>query len=52
MAISLSMYAFFTAGTFMWLVYGIVSHNLPIIISNAVTLVFAAVILFYKIHFK
>jgi len=51
-AISLGMYSFFTAGTLMWLIYGIVSHNVPIIISNAVTLVFAAIILFYKIHFK
>jgi MtN3 and saliva related transmembrane protein len=50
--ISLSMYALFTAGTFLWLTYGLMSGSLPVTIANAVTLVFASIILFYKIRYK
>jgi MtN3 and saliva related transmembrane protein len=46
--ISLSMYFLFTAGTFFWLIYGIFTVNVPIIIANAVTLLFAGTILLYK----
>ena len=51
-AISLSMYSIFTFGTLMWLVYGIVTHNMPVLYANALTLVFAVIILFYKLRFK
>jgi MtN3 and saliva related transmembrane protein len=51
-AISLSMYALFTFGTLMWLIYGIASNNVPVIGANAFTLLFALIILFYKIKFK
>ncbi|HWZ14430.1 MAG TPA: SemiSWEET transporter [Mucilaginibacter sp.] len=50
--ISLSMYALFTAGTLLWLIYGITSGSLPVTIANAVTLVFAGIILFYKIRYR
>ena len=51
-AISLYMYALFGFGTLLWLLFGLFSENLPIIIANAVTLVFAIIILFYKIKYK
>lgn len=47
--ISLTMYIMFTTGLAMWLIYGIMIKNFPIIISNVVTLTFAASILFLKI---
>lgn len=50
--ISLYMYCLFTIGTFFWLVYGLLTHSLPVIIANGITLIFASVILFYKIRFK
>ena len=50
--ISLSMYALFTVGTLLWLIYGIMSDSLPVTIANAVTMVFASVILAYKIKYK
>ncbi len=50
--ISLAMYALFTTGTFFWLIYGILSHSLPVALANAVTLVFALIILGYKIKYK
>jgi MtN3 and saliva related transmembrane protein len=50
--ISLSMYGLFTAGTLLWLTYGILSGSLPVAIANAVTFVFASIILVYKIRYK
>ncbi len=50
--ISLYMYALFTGGTMLWLIYGILSNALPVAICNAVTFVFASIILVYKIRYK
>ena len=50
--ISLYMYALFTLGTLLWLIYGLMSHSLPVTIANAVTFVFASVILGYKLKYK
>ena len=50
--ISLSMYALFTAGTLLWLLYGLLSGSLPVTIANAITFVFASIILIYKIRYK
>lgn len=47
--ISLMMYIFFSAGIVLWLVYGIFINDLAVILANAVTLVFAIIILFYKL---
>lgn len=50
--ISLPMYILFTAGTLLWLIYGFMSGSLPVTIANAITLIFAAIILVYKIRYK
>ena len=50
--ISLNMYALFTGGTVLWLTYGILSGSGPVIACNAVTLIFACIILVYKIKYK
>ena len=50
--ISLSMYAIFTAGTLLWLIYGIMFPSMPVAIANAITLLFASIILIYKIKYK
>jgi MtN3 and saliva related transmembrane protein len=50
--ISLFMYAIFSLGVLLWLIYGFVINDLPVIIANAITLVFAIVILIYKIKYK
>ncbi len=49
-SISLIMYVLFTSGVLLWLVYGIVNHNVPITAANAVTAVFASIILGFKIR--
>ncbi len=48
-AISLLMYSFFSLGVFLWLVYGIVKLDPPIIVANAVTISLASIVLFMKI---
>jgi len=48
-SLSLSMYTLFTLGVLCWLIYGVYLNNVAIIISNAITLLLAACILFYKI---
>lgn len=46
--ISLGMYMGFTAGVALWLVYGLLLGEWPIIIANAVTFALAASILVTK----
>ncbi|PID65600.1 MAG: hypothetical protein CR975_06465 [Gammaproteobacteria bacterium] len=49
-AISLGMYSFFTFGITLWLVYGILLNNYPMMIANVITLLLSLSILAYKIH--
>ena len=50
--ISLGMFAAVCVGIFLWLVYGILIKSLPVIAANAVSFVFAAIILALKIKYK
>ncbi len=50
--ISLSMFLIFTTGVASWLVYGVLTNNLPIIFANIVTLFLAFSILVAKIKFN
>jgi len=50
--ISLYMYGLFTIGTLFWLIYGIQSRQYPVAVANAITLLFASIILGYKIKYK
>jgi MtN3 and saliva related transmembrane protein len=47
--ISLGMYSAFTAGVALWLVYGWLLQEWPIVVANAVTLALAGTILVTKI---
>lgn len=49
-AISLGMYSIFTFGVAMWLAYGVVLENLPMIVANIITLLLALVVLVYKLR--
>lgn len=42
--ISLLMYALFTTGMSLWLIYGIIIGSRPMIISNFITAILAAII--------
>jgi len=50
--ISLGMYSVFTAGVSLWLVYGILLGELPIIIANAITVALASAILGMKLKYR
>ncbi|MBS1553863.1 MAG: SemiSWEET transporter [Bacteroidota bacterium] len=50
--LSLVMFSLFCAGILLWLIYGILIGSLPVILSNAFTLVLSSTILFFKLKFK
>jgi len=47
--LSLGMFATFCAGVFLWLIYGILNQDLPLILSNAVTFILSLTILILKL---
>lgn len=49
--ISLWMYIIFTTGILLWLIYGILIKDLPVIIANAVGLMLASTVLSFKIRY-
>jgi len=50
--LSLGMYSVLTTGIVLWLIYGILVNDIPIIASNCVTLVFTSAILILKLKYK
>ena len=48
--ISVGMYTMFASGVALWLVYGLMINSMPLIVTNALTLVFALSILVMKIR--
>jgi len=50
-AISLFMYMSFAVGVALWLVFGCLIGNLPIIVSNAITLALALAIVAMKLKY-
>jgi MtN3 and saliva related transmembrane protein len=49
--ISLGMYAVFTTGVALWLLYGLLTDAWPVVLANAVTLALASFILVMKLRF-
>ena len=50
--LSLGMFLVFVTGVALWLCYGIVLQNTPIIMANAVTLVLTSFLLYFKMTFE
>ena len=50
--ISFTMYIILVTGVFLWLIYGFLIKDLPLILANLVTLILASSILFLKIKYK
>ena len=50
--ISLGMYSLLTTGVLLWLIYGVMTKDLPLLIANGITLLFSVVILTYKVVYK
>jgi MtN3 and saliva related transmembrane protein len=49
--ISLLMFTFATASVIMWLIYGILINNIPIIFTNGTILVFSSLMLYFKFKY-
>ena len=50
--ISLGMYIAFVIGVFLWIIHGINIQDYNLIGANAITFIFASIILTYKIRYK
>ena len=50
--LSVGMYVVLTTGVFLWLVYGIILNDIPLIAANAVTFIFTSTILILIIKYK
>lgn len=50
--ISLAMYIVVCTGVLLWLIYGLILKDTPLIVANAVTFVLAGTILILKIRLK
>lgn len=49
--LSLGMYSIFCTGIVLWLTYGILISDIPIILTNLASLLLAASILYFKLRF-
>jgi len=49
--LSLPMFSMFTLGIIFWLVYGLLTNNLPIILANVITAALSLMLLFFKIKY-
>ena len=50
--LSLGMFLFFASGIVLWLIYGIMINEYPIIVANLVTLVLAVILIYFKFLYK
>jgi MtN3 and saliva related transmembrane protein len=50
--ISLTMYALFTLGVGLWMLYGLAIGSWPVILANAVTLALAGTVLVLKLKHR
>lgn len=49
--ISLGMFITFCSGVFLWIVYGIIVQDLPLVATNLATLILASIILLLKLKY-
>lgn len=50
--ISLPMFLVLALGIVLWLIYGALIGDLPLIVANVVTLILVLMILFFKLRYK
>lgn len=50
--VSLVMMITFCMGLFLWFIYGLAIQAMPVIVTNAVTLILASLILILKIKYR
>lgn len=50
--LSLGMFSLFCLGVALWLVYGVVVRDVPVIAANLLTLLLASSLLYFKLRFR
>ena len=50
--LSLGMFTIFCLGVVLWLIYGILIQDIPVIAANMLTLILASTLLFFKLRWK
>jgi len=50
--LSLPMYSLLVLGIVLWIGYGVIRQDMPIVATNAVTLVLTGIILYFKLVYK
>ena len=50
--ISIGMFSLLAVGITLWIVYGVVTSDLPVVVANSVTLVFVGLILALKLRYR
>jgi MtN3 and saliva related transmembrane protein len=50
--LSLGMFSLFCLGVALWLVYGIMVNDVPVIAANLITLMLASTLLFFKLRWR
>jgi MtN3 and saliva related transmembrane protein len=50
--LSLGMFSLFCVGVLLWLIYGVMVKDIPVIVANLVTLILASTLLYFKLSFK
>jgi MtN3 and saliva related transmembrane protein len=50
--LSLGMFSLFCLGVALWLAYGVLVSDIPVIAANMLTLMLASTLLFFKLRFK
>ncbi len=50
--LSLGLFAILTTGVLLWLIYGLLIGNTPIIASNTVTLMLTGSMLYFKVRYR
>ncbi len=50
--LSLTTFSIFSLGVLFWLIYGILVHELPIILANSITLILIIAIIVMKLKYR
>lgn len=50
--LSLGMFSIFSVGVFLWLVYGFLVQDIPVIAANMITLMLASTLLVFKLRYN
>ncbi|WP_330203226.1 SemiSWEET transporter [Cyanobacterium sp. Dongsha4] len=50
--ISLAMFLCFCLGVVLWIIYGLFIMDIPVLVTNIVTLILSGTILFFKLKYK